>query len=140
MTPWMVKHAADILSRCNRGKDGRTPRERLRGRRMGPKQCGFGERVMYLVPKTKGKYKADSRVKEGIWLGIKEKSGESIIGTARGVVKARTIRRRPEGERWSWEELQTMKGVPWRPNPNDEADGGEVPAGIPEEEEAWSPP
>ncbi len=36
---------------------------------------------------------------DGVWLGIKLESGESIIGTADGVAKARDFRRKPEGGR-----------------------------------------
>ena len=35
----------------------------------------------------------------GIWLGIKGRTGEHIIGTERGIVKAYTVKRRPEEER-----------------------------------------
>ena len=35
----------------------------------------------------------------GIWLGIKGRTGENIMGTAQGVVKAHTVRRRPAEEK-----------------------------------------
>ena len=44
--------------------------------------------------------KMDRMLMDGIWLGIKGRTGESIIGTAEGVVKAFTVRRRPKEERW----------------------------------------
>ena len=31
--PWLVEHAGRLLSRCQRGRDGRTPHERLHGKR-----------------------------------------------------------------------------------------------------------
>ena len=54
----------------------------------------FGECVDYLVLGSKGKDKQDSRWKYGVWLGIKEESGEVIIGTPQGVTKAQTIHQR----------------------------------------------
>ena len=45
-------------------------------------------------------------------------SGESIIGTAEGVVKARDLWRKSEnGGRWGNDGLDGFKGVPWQPYP-----------------------
>ena len=33
MFAWMVEHAADILTKCSLGADGRTPYERIKGKR-----------------------------------------------------------------------------------------------------------
>ena len=62
--------------------------------------------------------KVDRVLMDGIWLGIKGRTGENIIGTAEGVVKAHTVRRRPKEERWSLEEVHAIKGTPGRPNPS----------------------
>ena len=56
-----------------------------------------------------------------MWLGIREESGEVIIGTPEGVMKARAIRRRGGiEERWKPKEGSEMKGVPWEPIPGRE--------------------
>ena len=45
-------------------------------------------------------------------------SGESLIGTDDGVVKARDFRRKAEnGGRWSVAEFDKFVGVPWEPYP-----------------------
>ena len=50
-------------------------------------------------------------------------SGESLIGTDGGVVKARDFRRKAEnGGRWSVTEFDKFVGVPWEPYPG--AKGG----------------
>ncbi len=50
-------------------------------------------------------------------------SGESILGTEEGEVNARDFRRKPEnGGRWSVEDFDKFKGVPWEPGPG--AEGG----------------
>ena len=38
---WMVEHAADCVNRYKVGKDGRTPRQRLLGRKDGPRIAEF---------------------------------------------------------------------------------------------------
>ena len=40
--------------------------------------------------------KIDSDWKDGVWLGIRGRTGERIIGTPEGVVKAWSVKRRPE--------------------------------------------
>ena len=49
-----------------------------------------------------------------------EHSSASEIAVTRspsGVYKTRNVRRRPELERWDFEFLTTLKGMPWNPNP-----------------------
>ena len=50
----------------------------------------------------------------GVWLGRSDATDESIIGTATGVKLIRTIRRRPVGEQYSTEAVQSMRGTPWQ--------------------------
>ena len=78
----------------------------------------FGENIFYLKAKTLGKDKFDTRWDSGIWLGIREESGEHIIGTEDGVVKARTIRRKAiTKDRWDQEMFNKIRGTPWQPIP-----------------------
>ena len=44
--PWLVEHAGCILSRCQKGRDGKTPFERLHGKRPTPEFVPFGEKVL----------------------------------------------------------------------------------------------
>ena len=59
---------------------------------------------------------------EGIFLGRTHSSGEGLIGTSRGAVKARDVSRRTLGERYSVETLKTVVGVPWQMTPNKNID------------------
>ena len=78
----------------------------------------IGECIWYKKPRMKGQYKAEYRWANGIWLGIREESGEHIIGTENGVVKCRADRRKGSDiERWNFEELSKLKGLPWEPIP-----------------------
>ena len=44
--PWLVEHAGCMLSRCQKGRDGRTPLERLHGKRPTQEFVPFGEKVL----------------------------------------------------------------------------------------------
>jgi len=82
--------------------------------------------VLYLKADSVGKNKLESRWSDGIWLGIRDESGESIIGTSEGIVKCRDFRRRPtDQERWNDEQVKAVKGAPWKPVPGKE-DGAEI--------------
>ena len=56
-------------------------------------------------------------MREGIWLGMRMRTHEALIGTLAGVVKARTIRIQPEDEKWSAAMIREVRGTPRRPNP-----------------------
>ena len=100
--PWLVRHSAELIDRYSIGHDGRTNYQRRKGKKFGTNTVEFAEAIMYLIPKSIGRDKFDSRWANGIWLGIREESGEHIIGTIDGVVKARTIKRMElSTERWN---------------------------------------
>ena len=44
--PWSVEHAGCLLSRCQKGRDGKTPFERLHGKRSTQEFVPFGEKVL----------------------------------------------------------------------------------------------
>ena len=44
--PWLVEHGGCILSRCQKGRDGRTPFERLHGKKPTQEFVPFGEKVL----------------------------------------------------------------------------------------------
>ena len=56
-------------------------------------------------------------------MGIKNESGEIVVGGEQGVVKARDYRQIADPtSRWNFAALAAMRGTPWQPNPdtNDE--------------------
>jgi hypothetical protein len=107
-----------LINRYKVGADGKTPRQRLKGKKFTKAVAEFGENVMYLKPKSRGVDKLNTRWGEGVWLGIRELSGEVYIGTEEGVIKVRSIRRKStEAERWNWIKFQAIKGTPWEPEP-----------------------
>ena len=61
----------------------------------------FGQCVWYLKPNTRGKYKGDSRWGTGVWLGFRDESNEILVGTDKGIIKVRTVRRKgTDAQRW----------------------------------------
>ena len=51
-------------------------------------------------------------------MGSSDEMGESIIGAVNGAIKAKDFRRKAiTTERWNTENLNSIKGTPWEPNP-----------------------
>eukprot|EP00974_Lingulodinium_polyedra_P037479 3594214-Lingulodinium_polyedra.AAC.1 len=65
---WLADHAAEVISKHLVGKDGRTPYERLLGRKLREDAIEFGERVYYRKRSTAYE-ELDTRWAEGIWVG-----------------------------------------------------------------------
>ena len=72
--------------------------------------CQFGVEVQ-------DKRNFDPKWQDGAFIGIRDRSDEMLIMTTSGVYKTRNVRRRPELERWDFEFLMTLNGMPWNPNP-----------------------
>ncbi len=89
----MVMRAATVIRKGRKDDEVLTPHRRWKGKEFTGPVPEFGECVMYLPAASAGKNKFDVRWRDGAWLGIRLESGESVIGTADGVVKARGCRR-----------------------------------------------
>ena len=100
------------------GRDGKTAYERSVGWRAVPPLGQFGELVrwMPLQPCNGPLGPLDSRFERGRYLGPLDGSNTVLVGTASGVVKARTIKRLPPGERWTGSLLDEAQGSELTPN------------------------
>lgn len=80
---WMVRSAAELISKYSIGYDGKPPYERIRGERSKVPIAMFGETVLYLPLMTAKtlKEQAQPKMKMGIWLGAIERTEEFLIGT-----------------------------------------------------------
>ena len=85
--PWMIRHSGATLSRYSVGPDGKTAHERLKGRPFSAPVTEFGECVWYRKVKPERLGKINSKWGEGLWLGIRDQSTESLIGTPNGILK-----------------------------------------------------
>ena len=113
--PWLIAYSGVLLNRFTVGKDGKTPHERLRGRKSRKQLLEFGESVHFMALNALDKPNADMRYQDGIYLGIRLGSDEYLVGTAGGVFKARSIRRKPMEHRWDHAQVTSIMGTPWKP-------------------------
>merc|ERR1711884_455313 len=104
--------------------------ERLKGQPSNKPMAQLGEHVRYLPLEASNTadHKVESKMIDGIWLGILDRTEEAIIGTEHGVVKCRTIRRRPVGQQWSGDAITKMKGTVQQLTPGVLSD--HIPTGI----------
>ena len=118
---WLVEFAAVLVNRYEVGHDGKTPCERLRGKQSRLLGLEFGELSHFRRHRAAGKQaKLDVSWEDGVFLGYRTLSGETIVGTLNGVMRTRTVRRELAEERWSAENLRLVTGVPWQPAPGDD--------------------
>ena len=115
---WLIRWAAEFISKYSVGDDGRTPYERVRHEQCKVPVVPFGETIMYLPMQTASGSKGEPARKMGIWLGTIERTEETLVGTLRGVIKCRTASRLTKEERWNKELVKGMTGVPWQPVPD----------------------
>ena len=129
--PWMIEWAADLLTRYTVRPNGRTPIEEVRGRGSTRGVAKFGEKILYMPAKQsshpQGKW--EDRYTDGVFLGMRMRSDEILIGTPQGVVKARSIKRYPEGEQWDRDFARKIRGSPRTPIPGQ--GGDHVPTHVP---------
>ena len=112
--PWLVDHAGCILSRCQNGRDGKAPFERLHGKNSTQEFVPFGEKVLSVQITTDPMNTLNPRYQYEIWLGMRNNSAECFIGNSDGVVRARDFRRLEPQMSWDTEAINSVIGVPWR--------------------------
>ena len=112
--PWLVEHVASILSRCRKGRDGRTPFEILHGKKRTAEFVLFGEKVLARPISSEPLNRMNPRYKFGVWLGVRSNSAECFVGTADGVLRAREVRRIEQQDRWDNEAINNVIGVSGR--------------------------
>ena len=108
--PWVMRHAGFLYNRFSVNPRGATSYELMHGRAFRGQLVPLGEQVLYYRP---SKHRGDLQWCRGIWLGIHERNGAHLIGTAEGINETRSIRRLPEEQQWSATALLGMKGLPW---------------------------
>ena len=81
-------------------EDKKTSRQRIRADPSLPDIPKFGEHVYFKQAKTVKIPKDESKWRSGIWLGFVDNSNEHIIGTPKGALKCRAIRRHDATEQF----------------------------------------
>ena len=114
---WLVEFAAFLINSYSVGHDGKTPYERLKGKKSNMFGFEFGERVLFRrVPVPAKLAKLDSLWNIGVFVGYRSTTGEYMVVTSEGAWKTRTLRRQPKEERWRREDVESMKCTPWTTN------------------------
>ena len=121
---WMSEHAAMTLNRALVGHDGKTPIWRLMGKPSSKALLEFGEQVLakpLRAPKTCNELSLRSKWVFGTWLGVASRTNEHLVALADGgaVVRVRTVKKRPEDDRWSGDQIRKIIASPRAPNPGD---------------------
>ena len=102
------------ISRFRVGKDGKTAYERQRGKRCYGGVVPFGERVWFrqLDHEDGKKRSLQTKWQEGVWLGHCRESNETWVGRGGVAVRAWSIRRRINSERWDRNMVLQLKATP----------------------------
>ena len=112
--PFAVRYVAVVLSRFTVRPDGRTPFQYLLGTPCVSLLCTFGESVFALIPDHKVRAaKLTNRWISGCWWGRDASSDEHLVGTKYGLLKCRSVRRKPPGEQWSRRGTVEARGTKW---------------------------
>ena len=113
---WLLEHASNLLTWYGRGRDGKTPYERLKGKPLSGEMLEFGVQVMHrVVGKVQGGVMA-ARWTSGTWLGRLFAFGEHLVATADGrTYRTRSVHEQSEERQWSAEAVLGVKGCPWEP-------------------------
>ena len=114
---WLVRWSAELFSKYTRGDDGKSPYERIRGEPSGVPLVPFGEKVLYILMKIVKRQKGETAKRQGIWLGVNERTEENLVGAEKGVIKCRTVSRTCSEDAWDRGMFAKIQGVPWQPVP-----------------------
>ena len=127
IVPWIVEWSAHVLSRFGEGKDGRTAFERCNGKKAKHLGIEFGEAVLWRRKPSGGALgKLSVAWSNGVFLGVKGRSGEISVSESSGVWKTRTVQRRPIGDRWDVKNAEQIQFAPWKAHWEDEKADGDV--------------
>ena len=112
--PFAIRYARFVLSRFTVRPDGRTPFQYLLGTPCVSLLCMFGESVFALISDLEVRAaKLTNRWISGCWWGRDASSDEHLVGTKHGLLKCRSVRRKPPGEQWSRRETIEARGKKW---------------------------
>ena len=114
---FIPEYAVYLMNRMMVGPDGKTSYERIKGKKPTILGVEFGEKVLYMPLRTGGGRQQDlePRFRFGLFLGVIAGTQESVIGTPAGAVKARSIRRLVDKDKWDSLLLDTLVCTPWSP-------------------------
>ena len=112
--PLAIRYAGFVLSRFTVRPNGRTPFQYFLGTPYVSPLCMFGESVFALIPDHEVRAaKLTNRWISGCWWRRDASSDEHLVGTKHGLLKCRSVRRKPPGEQWRRRETVEARGTKW---------------------------
>ena len=120
---WLIELIHVIINRHQSGHDGKTAHSRIYNKHPQELEVKFGEQVICKYTpsgdRNLRKQSLASKWRKGTWVGIDIKSGMHIVVLKSDVaVRVRTIKRRPDSEKWDPDVLLNITCTPRIPNPN----------------------
>ena len=118
-----VRHASWLLNRFQPGSSGRVPFAQLNAVPWNGEVVEFGETVVWrqsfphhrLMKGKERQHKGDPCWHRGVWWGRAEETDEQVIGTPKGIVLTRSIRRLAPSEAADLTLMESVRGLPWDP-------------------------
>ena len=125
---WLCEYVSYMMNRLEVASDGKTPYERVKGKRADVAGLEFGEKVLWKYSPGKRMENMNARWGYGMFLGVRPRSGELIVvdGGSREIKYVRTVKRIPKEQRWDANNLEWVKMVPWNRGDGDK-EAGDVP-------------
>ncbi len=108
---WIVRHASSLHVRFQIHDNDRTSYRASRGVPYTSELCVFGE-VMLGKNKTEHREKLDLDWFEGLWVGRSATHDEHLLLTSHGVMKSRSIRRKPAEQQFEKRVFDQVRGLP----------------------------
>ena len=99
---WLCEFVGYMVNHMEVASDGKTPYERVKGKRSEVMGLEFCEKVLWKYHPGKRMAKFDARWGYGLFLGVRSRSGELIVvdGERKEVKYVRTVKRILEEQRW----------------------------------------
>jgi hypothetical protein len=110
---FMPEYSAYLLNRRDVGLDGKTAYERNKGKKASVLGLEFGEKLLYKVKTGDKMQKINSRWELGIFVGVRQASGELWVAVKDRVFEVRSVRRIPVEDRWSEDNIKWVNRAPW---------------------------
>ena len=111
----LVRHSANCLSKYRIQADGKTPDQRLTGKRWRRQAVEFGEKAAFLLVAARRERRVAGdaeRMMDGIFVGRHERTGASLFLSERGLLGGTRVQRKTADQRWDNEFIRKSLGVP----------------------------
>ena len=117
LATWLVRHAANCLTRYRVQADGRTPHQRRTGRSWKRQVVEFGEKAVFLPVAARREERVASdaeRMTDGIFVGHHERTGAALFLSDKGLLRGTRVQRKTADQQWDNEHIRKCRGVPWK--------------------------